>query len=373
MDTNQLMDILNDIDQKKLEQFIEKKNAEYKVVTDAHSVQFDYSWIDKIEETLEYLDKIIRVPKKFLAQEEEVVPVERAKKISVETIRHLGQHTNLIQDVSEDGKITPSQVLTIFKEETFELYENRFINSLLRNLYSFIYQRKKATAEGSFTKCQRQMEISADTKVDSDKISFSMTMNTDMFEDNNSAANQGLSYAERIEKIEFILMDYMKSPLIKSLQNSLPVRSPIRKTNTILKNPNFAKALELWEFIERYDHKDRKEVKDNSVINDDKELEDKLALASFINYTVMTSLSNKKLGKREEHSADYYLKKVVQDFINENKEINATEFKDILNKSFTLYKQKKLKQQKDIVKEFERCIKKYNNSVNECAKIMKTK
>lgn len=50
-------------------------------------------------------------------QEEEVVPVEKAKKISQETIKHLAQHTDLIQDVDEDGTITPSKVLNVNKKK----------------------------------------------------------------------------------------------------------------------------------------------------------------------------------------------------------------------------------------------------------------
>ena len=39
-----------------------------------------------------------------------------------------------------------------------------------------------------------------------------------------------------------------------------PVRSPIRKTNVILKNPNFQKAEELWNYIQLFKSKDKKEA-----------------------------------------------------------------------------------------------------------------
>lgn len=157
MESNELMNLVSNLDEDKLEEFVSQSNSNYKIQADIHSIQFDYSWVDMIEETIPYLDNIVRTPKKFLAQEEEVVPVEKAKKISMETIKHLAQHTNLIQDVTEDGTITPSAVLNIHKEETYDLYENRFIFSLLNNLYMFIQQRKEAVKEGSFSKSQKNL------------------------------------------------------------------------------------------------------------------------------------------------------------------------------------------------------------------------
>ena len=73
-------------------------------------------------------------------QEEEIVPIERAKKITAESIRHLAQHTNMIARVDGD-RVTPNQILNVFREESYEIYENRFIFTLLRNLRHFIDTR----------------------------------------------------------------------------------------------------------------------------------------------------------------------------------------------------------------------------------------
>lgn len=371
MENNELLNFVGEVDTSALEQYKNQNVSDYKINIDAHSVQFDYSWIDKIEETIPYLDPIIRVPKKFLAQEEEVVPVERAKKISMETIKHLAQHTNLIQEVSEDGRITPSKVLNIFKEETFELYENRFINSLLKNLYNFVQLRKKAVASGSFSKSEKMLNFTSETKVDYEKVNISLAIQSNAYEDSFGKNANGLTYSDRIEKIEFILMDYMKSPLIQSLTQALPVRSPIRKTNTILKNPNFQKALELWEFIERYDHKDKKEKEDHFKLESDKEVENKLVLASYLNYDILSSLSIERRGKHKEKDSGYYVRKVIEDFINDNKDVTALEFKQILAKAFSMYKQKKQKRLNNIYKEFEKSIKRHNNMVKIGVKVLK--
>ena len=99
--------------------------------------QIDLTWIEAIEDAIIPLDNIIRNPRRFIVQEEEIVNIELARKISPESIRHLAQHTNMIAKV-EDDSVTPNQILNIFKEESFETYENRFIYTLLINL-QYIY------------------------------------------------------------------------------------------------------------------------------------------------------------------------------------------------------------------------------------------
>ena len=373
METEGIMDLVNNIDENKLQEFVSANNSSYKIQTDIHSIQFDYSWVEKIEETIPFLDAIIRVPKKFLMQEEEIVPIEKAKKISMETIRHLAQHTNLIQSVSDDGFITPSAVLNIHKEETYDLYENRFVFSLLNNLFMFIKQRKDAVKEGSFSKSDKKLNFNSQTKVNSELINISLNLESNSYEDSLKTDSQGLDINTRINKIELIVQDFIKTPLMKSLMAAAPVRSPIRKTNTILKNTNFKRALELWEFIERYDYKDRKEVKENLVIDSNKDVELKYVLTSFMNYNILNNLTSKSedIKSEEKRSEDYYLNKSIQDFMKENKDINASEFKKILTKTFALYKQKKIKVQKTIYNELCRCIKRHNVNLKKAIQIIR--
>jgi len=373
VETEGIMDLVNNIDENKLQEFVSANNSSYKIQTDIHSIQFDYSWVEKIEETIPFLDAIIRVPKKFLMQEEEIVPIEKAKKISMETIRHLAQHTNLIQSVSDDGFITPSAVLNIHKEETYDLYENRFVFSLLNNLFMFIKQRKDAVKEGSFSKSDKKLNFNSQTKVNSELINISLNLESNSYEDSLKTDSQGLDINTRINKIELIVQDFIKTPLMKSLMAAAPVRSPIRKTNTILKNTNFKRALELWEFIERYDYKDRKEVKENLVIDSNKDVELKYVLTSFMNYNILNNLTSKSedIKSEEKRSEDYYLNKSIQDFMKENKDINASEFKKILTKTFALYKQKKIKVQKTIYNELCRCIKRHNVNLKKAIQIIR--
>ena len=72
------------------------------------------------------------------------------------------------------------------------------------------------------------------------------------------------------------------------------VRSPLRKTNIILKNPNFQKAVDLWNYMERNPDVKQDDVVDKKNIEDDKELKEKFDSSYYVNYALMDNLSDNK-------------------------------------------------------------------------------
>ena len=91
----------------------------------------DVAWVDKIEQTLPYLDLIVRNPTIMIEDVDEILPVELSRNISEKTIKHLAQHTNMILNITEDDEVIPQKLLNVFHEETLLTYENKFINTLL--------------------------------------------------------------------------------------------------------------------------------------------------------------------------------------------------------------------------------------------------
>ena len=95
----------------------------------------DASWVEAIETGLVYVDNVMRNPRKTIENVEEVVPIALSKKITVDSIKHLAQHTDLIQSVDPvTGKITPSKVLNVHKEESLLTYENKLVNTIIDRL-----------------------------------------------------------------------------------------------------------------------------------------------------------------------------------------------------------------------------------------------
>ena len=49
----------------------------------------DITWVEMIEQTIIPLDTIIRNPRRFIKNEEEILPIEMVKTVTTESIRHL--------------------------------------------------------------------------------------------------------------------------------------------------------------------------------------------------------------------------------------------------------------------------------------------
>ena len=91
----------------------------------------------------------------IIVNEEDIVKIELARRVTVESIKHLSRNTNLIQDYDKDtGDVKPSKILNINKEESFNTYENRFIYSLIQNMKGFIARKKSAGIVESSLKSQ---------------------------------------------------------------------------------------------------------------------------------------------------------------------------------------------------------------------------
>lgn len=211
-------------------------------------------WIDTIEGILPNLDTIVRNPRKFIVQEEDIVDVSLARSISTESVKFLAQHTNMISKVDEKtGDVTPSKILNITKEESFEIYENRFIYTLLLKLKDFVTMRYDKIKKASATQDVLELDVESRFNLPSKKVTYRTEYYAQLsFDEVMRLDPDTLTKIERVAKIDRIITDFLSSSFAKSMRNSAPVRPPIMRTNVILKEPNFKKALTLWQFIETY-------------------------------------------------------------------------------------------------------------------------
>ena len=82
--------------------FINNINSNLKVKQDSLKTTYDDTWLVKMEEVIRYLDNILRNPNRFIVNDEEIVKIELARRITVDSIKHLAKNTNLIQSFDED-------------------------------------------------------------------------------------------------------------------------------------------------------------------------------------------------------------------------------------------------------------------------------
>ncbi|MBQ6708087.1 MAG: DUF2357 domain-containing protein [Clostridia bacterium] len=213
--------------------------------------KIDLRWVDAIEACIVPLDTIIRNPRKFIVQEEEIVPIERARKITAESVRHLAQHTNMIARVDGD-KVTPSQILNVFREESFEIYENRFIYTLIKNVQRFIDARYNVLFNLSDDENMASMKMESEIKHGNELITYKLEIATQSSGGHESQAGKTASAFQRIDRIKRIINEFAGSAFMRELHGCTPVRPPIMRTNVISKDPNFRACLELWQFVSSY-------------------------------------------------------------------------------------------------------------------------
>ena len=103
-----------------------------------HEKVIDMEWVIAIEDTIPYIEKAIDEQRRFIIENNEVYRIDKAKIINKDSVKHLIQHTNFIDNIDERGKVTPNRVLTIEREDSYETYENRFLITLIETALNFV-------------------------------------------------------------------------------------------------------------------------------------------------------------------------------------------------------------------------------------------
>lgn len=229
--------------------FLAGKNSVYRKELSEVKV-FDEEWISTLESYFPSIDKILRNPTSAIRYENEVVDVERAKRVTSESVRHLAANSHFIREVNEQG-VVPRRILTTFTEQEFGTYENRFLVSLIFRLVSFVETRYKVIKENveSFLKDHVNMNSTFEIEGTEVKLDIDMVIKKDVDETTNIHNRQLLA---RIEKLYEMITGFRSSQLVRDLEKTKRVNPPIIKTNIILKNPDFRNCYTLWLFIDKY-------------------------------------------------------------------------------------------------------------------------
>ncbi len=234
--------------------FIKNIKSGMHLTSDVNSDINDLEWLEIIEEVCPYLDNIVRAPKVALVSESEVRKIEKAKKTGVESVKDLSKHTDYIDKIDPvTGDVQPSKILVVYREETFNTYENRFIYTLILTLLRFLTEKEELLKDMK-PKNEKLLQYSASTSNGKEKIKVDLKISTKptrLGDDDNDLEKELNSIRKRIEKMKKFINSWLASELITSLQkqHAILVMPPIKKTNLILKNPNFQMATKLWNFL----------------------------------------------------------------------------------------------------------------------------
>ena len=280
--------------------------------------KIDENWIDFIEQNIDAIFKIIQKPRSFIATKEEVVPVGLAKKITADSVRHLSMNTQFIAS-DEGGDIQPTRILNVSTEESFNLYENRFIYHLIQRLAAFINKRTDIIFWATGDEITDNLTLESSFKDAYEEVNYKIELNIKDLQNVAKSREEHMDLFKRIEEIQKKVRALRKSPFCQTMAGCTVVRSPIQRTNLMMKDPYYRTCYKLWQFIESYDDIGYTIDEQDTAIEMDEDYLVRMYTNLITNYTVFKSLTDGD-GRSEDVLAQRNFEKIKPKFIKEIRE-----------------------------------------------------
>ena len=367
---------VNEEKQKKSKTFLNKLESDMHFNSDYTGDLLSFDWLDEIEKACPFIDIIVRIPKIALIREEEVVKIEKSKKITVASVKDLTKHTHYINKVDKKtDSVEPKKILDVRSEETFNIYENRFLYTLICDMDKFIYEKEKLL-DNFAVRDNKSLEYTASTVTTNEKVNVeikvvSESLPTSKVDDD--IKEELKSIKARLKRVKEYIGSWQKSEMIKSLEKAHVsfIKPPIKKTNLILKNPNFRIAVTLWEYLNNYDYEDRDEEKDN-IDNDGNDILKGFLDHSFlIDYFVMDSMTAYKREQKKNMSKyavillTEEIRRIVSLLLSSGYKITDEELLNMIAKEINKEKSERLVGVDDVKKKFKSALDEYLERVQD--------
>ena len=246
-------------------------------------------WVNAIEEGLSFIDKAIKEDRQFIRSNGEVVPIEKVKHVSKDSVEHLAKHSNLITRKTEGEDLIPDQLYTVEKLNDYAVYENRFLYMLLCYLRDFITLRYNNILELSNT-YHGTMTMKKSVKMARQQIDYSVEL-TDLRRDDPYLRehNDAKELIDRINLLLKAVLALLATPLMQVVSKAPMLKPPITKTNVLKMNNNFKQAMALYSFVTSYPgdgYTVETQVKELHPFRDDvaDEMAETVLLTSFLVY-----------------------------------------------------------------------------------------
>ena len=367
---------VNEERQKKSKTFLNKLESDMHFNSDYTGDLLSFDWLDEIEKACPFIDIIVRIPKIALIREEEVVKIEKSKKITVASVKDLTKHTHYINKVDKKtDSVEPKKILHVRSEETFNIYENRFLYTLINDMDKFIYEKEKLL-DNFVVRDNKSLEYTASTVTTNEKVNVeikvvSESLPTSKVDDDIKEELKKIK--ARLKRVKEYIGSWQKSEMIKSLEKAhVPfINPPIKKTNLILKNPNFRIAVTLWEYLNNYDYEDRDEEKDNIDNNGNDILKGFLDHSFLIDYFVMDSMTAYKREQKKNMSKyavillTEEIRRIVSLLLSSGYKITDEELLNMIAKEINKEKSERLVGVDDVKKKFKSALDEYLERVQD--------
>lgn len=220
-----------------------------------HEKVIDMDWVVEIEETLPYIEKAIDEQRRFIIENNEVYRIDKAKIINKDSVKHLIQHTNFIDNIDETGRVTPNRVLTIEREDSFETYENRFLITLIETALNFVSDKYRKMVDAP-TDTYNRVEMERDLVLNNQHITFKFDYSNEVKDAEEALLDikdyEKLSDFDRVRRIREKLNSFLNTDMMMALKKCIRVKPPINRTNLMTKNPNYKAGLDLFTYLGAY-------------------------------------------------------------------------------------------------------------------------
>lgn len=359
-----VFELYADTNASKVDSFKDKLSSTMNVKIETTKPKTEIVWITKMEDTLEYLENILRAPTRLIINEEEVVKIEKIKKVTVESIKHLSKNAGFIEDIDENGDIKPGKLLNVFKEETFNTYENRFIYTLIQKMLIIIRKEKaKLQKEGKGdSKEFKKVEYTGNSYNGKNRVDIQLLISATT--ENSGRIDEVKEIIERIKTLEKNVIALTLTSTYQELEKARVslITPPLRKNNVILKNVNFQYAAKLWDFlVNEMDRKDQgkteTKVKDYKEKGKSKKLVDETFL---LDYLILQSVENPEIKNRHKKEIiEQLVANIVEKTIDVNESLTEEQLKNLVSKQYKIIKYRKQTSNKEIQEIFKKYISKY--------------
>ncbi len=266
------------------------------------SCEVEEDWIEAIEKGLVFIEKAIKEERQFIRSNGEIIPIEKVKRTSKDSIEHLARHSDLITRLPEEGDdLTPDKLYTVERLSDYAVYENRFLYMLLCYLRDFISIRYEKILELTNT-YKGKLSMNKTVVESNRKVVYEVNLeeerkNDDYLRENNQAQDA----IDRMMTIYKAVIFFLNTPLMVEVAKAPMLKPPITRTNVLKMNRNFKEAVALYEYVSAYDkdgYEITTEVKKLSpfvgALSD--EIAEAVELSSFLTYEY--GLNIKELFKR---------------------------------------------------------------------------
>lgn len=278
-----------------------------KIVVVRSLCTIENDWVDEIENGLIHIEKAINENRQFIRSNGTVVPIEKVKNVSRESVEHLAKHSNLITRYTEGEDIVPDKLYTVERLSEYAVYENRFLYMLLSYLRDFVTIRYNEILDLT-NKYDATVEFDKKVSIGKQKLAYTLSMHDVRRDDPYLKENNpAKAIIDRIDLILKTIIAYLSTPLMEEVAKSPMLKPPITKTNVLKMNKHFKGAVALYDFIVSYDKAGYTIEKiTNTIAPFSADLADELAeaggLVSFLLYEYGLNLKPtlKKAYEREE-------------------------------------------------------------------------